>query len=248
MILVKPLFNMSRPTSPTFKTVLSVPHYNLSAHTFAMHTLSLHQISSIIDLLSSDPVATHDLLTLDQVDQTVLNMEWQLDEQHLAVWRFSTLITHNSASQIPQHIHEIKQPDCWKCCIQQQCPTPHPQHRLQPIIIHDLSSESPSSSSSSIWEQYRWMPSYPRWSPAIPIASTSTAPTIPFPQMATQSDWVLAWTWFEANAPDYLQRLQTVPEEQWLGTADFLIVVKSSEAEEDIFKQYYHWFINERHD
>ena len=75
MILMKPLFNMSRPTSPTFKTVLSVPHYNLSAHTFAMHTLSLHQISSIIDLLSSDPVATHDLLTLDQVDQTVLNME-----------------------------------------------------------------------------------------------------------------------------------------------------------------------------
>ena len=77
-----PLSDMSQPTSPTFETILSIPHYNLSAHTFTIHTLPLHQISSIIDLLASDPVVTHDLLVLDQINQTVLNLEQQLDEQH----------------------------------------------------------------------------------------------------------------------------------------------------------------------
>ena len=73
---------MAQLSSPTFETILSIPHYNLSAHTFAIHTLPLHQISSIIDLLASDPAATHDLLLLDQVNQTIVNLEQQLDEQH----------------------------------------------------------------------------------------------------------------------------------------------------------------------
>lgn len=73
---------MAQPSSPTFETVLTVPHYNLSAHTFAVHTLLLHCISSILNLLASDPAATHNLLLLDQVNQTIVNLEWQLDEQH----------------------------------------------------------------------------------------------------------------------------------------------------------------------
>ena len=190
---------MSQPTSHTFETVLSVPHYNLSAHTFAIHTLPLHWISSIIDILASNPIVTCDLLVLDQINQTILNLEQQLDEQHhLAAWQFSILLTHQSASWIPQHIHDIKQPDCWHCQIWQWS---------QPIIIHGSSSKSDSlSSSSSIQEQYRQMPSYPHQSPAVPVASTST-PTMSFPWMTTQSDWVLAWTWFEVNAPDYLCQL-----------------------------------------
>ena len=66
---------MTQPSSPTFKTILSIPHYNLSAHTFAVHTLPLHRISSIINLLASYPTATHDLLVLDQINQTIVNLE-----------------------------------------------------------------------------------------------------------------------------------------------------------------------------
>ena len=238
--------NMSWPVSPTFETVLSILHYNLSAHTFAIHTFPLHQISSIIDLLASDPVVTCDLLVLDQINKTILNLEWQLDEQHcLAVQWFSILLTHHSASWIPQHIHNIEQPDCRQCHIWQWQPTPHPRHRPEPIIIHGSLSESKSSSSfsSSIQECYRQMPSYPCQPSTTPVASTSTTLTASFPWMTILSDQVLAWTWFEANAPDYLCRLQTVPEEHWWGMAAFPIMVESLEAEETIFQQYYHWFI-----
>ena len=238
---------MTQPNSPAFETILSIPHYNLSAHTFAIHTLPLHWISSIIDLLASNPAATWDLLVLDQINQTILNLEQQLDEQHcLAAQWFSILLTHQSASQIPQHIHNIEQPDCWHCWIQRWQPTSYARQQSQPIIIHGSSSESDSSlsSSSSIQEQYRWMPSYPRQSPSIPVASTS-ALTTSFPQMTTQSDWVLAQTWLEANAPDYFCQLQMILEEQRWGTAAFPIVVESPEAEETIFQRYYHWFINE---
>ena len=81
---------MTQPTFSTFETVLSIPHYNLSAHIFAVHTLPLHWISTIIDLLASDPAATRDLLVLDQINQTIVNLEQQLDEQHcLAAQCFS---------------------------------------------------------------------------------------------------------------------------------------------------------------
>ena len=66
---------MTQPSAPTFETVLSIPYYNFLAHTFTVHTLPLHQISSIIDLLSSDPAITHDLLVLDQINQTIINLE-----------------------------------------------------------------------------------------------------------------------------------------------------------------------------
>ena len=92
-------FIMTQPTSPTFETVLSIPHYNLSAHTFTVRTLPLHQISTIIDLLTSDPATTWDLLVLDQINQIIVNLKQQLDEQHcLTVQCFSLLLTHQSAS------------------------------------------------------------------------------------------------------------------------------------------------------
>ena len=186
---------MSWLTSPTFKTVLAIPHYNLSAHTFAIHTLPLHWISSIINLLASDPTVTCDLLVLDQINQMILNLEWQLDEQHrLAAWQFSILLTHQSASQIPQHIHSIEQPDCPHCHIQRWWPTPHTRQRPHPIIVHSSSSKSESSSfsSSSVQEQYRQMPSYPRQSPTVPVASTSTL-TASFPLIGLKIEypWII---------------------------------------------------------
>ena len=242
------LTNMSWPASPTFKTILSIPRYNLSAHTFATHTLPLHWISSIINFLASNSAVTHDLLILKQINQTILNLEWQLDEQHcLAAWWFSILLAHHSASWIPQYIHNIKQPDCRQYHIWWQQLTPHPRHRSQPIIVHGSSSKSKSSSSSSsssVWEWYRQMPSYPHCPSATLVASTSTL-IVSFPRMTTWSDQVLAQTWFEVNALDYLCRLWTAPEEQWWGMVEFPIVVESPEAEETIFQQYYHWFINE---
>ena len=51
--------------NPSFETVLSTPHLNLSAHTFIVYTLPFHRIFSILDLLASDKAATHDLLVLD---------------------------------------------------------------------------------------------------------------------------------------------------------------------------------------
>ena len=163
-------FTMTQPSSPAFKTILFVPHYNLSAHTFAVHTLPLHQISSVIDLLASDLAATHDLLVLDQINQTIVNLKQQLDEQHqLAVRHFSILLSHQSASRVPQLIHNVKQPDCWHCQIWCWWHTPYAMRQSQPIVIHGSSSESDSSSSSSsIQEQYWQMPSYPCWSPTVP--------------------------------------------------------------------------------
>ena len=39
----------------------------------------------IINLLASNPLATQDLLILDQINQMILNLEQQLDEQHCLV-------------------------------------------------------------------------------------------------------------------------------------------------------------------
>ena len=80
---------------PSFETVQSTPHLNLSAHTFAIYTLLFHQISSVLNLLASDEAATHDLLILDQINQTIVNLERQLDKNHwLATQRFLTLLQH----------------------------------------------------------------------------------------------------------------------------------------------------------
>ena len=116
---------MAQPNPPTFETVLSIPHYNLPAHTFAIHSLPLHQISAILNLLASDQTATCDLLILDQINQTIVNLERQINKQHwLAMRQFSVLLQHRLASQIPQYIHDIEQPDCQCCCIRRQQPTP----------------------------------------------------------------------------------------------------------------------------
>ena len=66
----------------SFETVLSDPHFNLSVHTFARYTLPFEKISSILDLLASDEVATHDLLALDQINQSIVALERCLDEHH----------------------------------------------------------------------------------------------------------------------------------------------------------------------
>lgn len=66
----------------SFKTVQSAPHFNLSAHTFAIHTLPFHRISSVLDLLASDKATTQDLLILDRINQTIVNLERQLDKNH----------------------------------------------------------------------------------------------------------------------------------------------------------------------
>ena len=66
---------MAQPNPPTFETILSTSHLNLSAHTFAVHSLPLHRISAIFDLLTSDQAATRDLLILDQINQTIVNLE-----------------------------------------------------------------------------------------------------------------------------------------------------------------------------
>ena len=245
---------MAQLSSPTFETILSIPHYNLLAHTFAIHTLPLHWISFIISLLASNPTATHDLLLLDQVNQTIINLEQQLDEQHqLTAWHFSTLLQHQSASQIPQRVHNIEQPDCQHCWIRRQQPTPFARHCSQQIVVHNSSSESGSSSSSSFFSssagnQYQQMPSYSHHSTSIPITSTSTTALPSFPQMTMQSDRVYAHNQFEANVSDCLCCLQTVPEEQLGGTAAFPIVVEDPEAEDNIFQWYYHLFINKGRD
>ena len=56
--------------TPTFTTPLSDPHFNLSAHTFAL------------DLLLHDDAATQNLLMLDRINQTIVSLERQLDEHH----------------------------------------------------------------------------------------------------------------------------------------------------------------------
>ena len=81
------------PQVPSFETVLSDPHFNLSAYTFAVYTLPFNNISSVLDLLAHDKTATHDLLILDQINQTIVGLERQLDENHrLATQQFLTLL------------------------------------------------------------------------------------------------------------------------------------------------------------
>ena len=237
--------SMPQSHPPTFETVLTTPHFNLSAHTFAVHSLPLHQISAILDLLASDQVTTRDLLILDQINQTIVNLEWQIDEHHrLAAQQFSVLLRHRLAQRIPQHIHNIEQPDCRRCWIQRRQPTPFPRSP-QPIIVHASSSESESSSSSSsLQTRYQRMPSYLHCLTPVPVASTSSTAPPPFPLLTTCSSRVYPWNYFEANAADCLQHLRTVLEERRWGTAAFPIVVEEPDAEDDIFQQYYHWFIN----
>ena len=92
------------------------------------------------------------------------------------------------------------------------------------------------------------MPSYPRQSTPLPIPSTSTTAPPPFPWMTTRSDRVYPQNQFKANAADCLHCLQMVPEERLRGTAAFPNVVEDSNAEDNIFQQYYHWFINKGQD
>ena len=100
----------------SFETIQSTPHLNLSAHTFAIHTLPFHRISSILDLLTSDEAATQDLLILDRINQTIVNLERQLNENHwLATQRFLALLQHRLAQRLPQYIHDIQQLDCGHC-------------------------------------------------------------------------------------------------------------------------------------
>ena len=79
--------------NPSFTTLLSDPHFNLSAYTFNIYTLPFDKISFVLDLLAHDEAATQDLLILDQINQTIIGLERQLDENHrLAAQQFSTLL------------------------------------------------------------------------------------------------------------------------------------------------------------
>ena len=69
-----PTVNMAHQ-NPSFKTIQSTPHLNLSAHTFIIYTLPFHRISSVLGFLASDEAATNDLLILDRINQTIVNLE-----------------------------------------------------------------------------------------------------------------------------------------------------------------------------
>ena len=206
-------------------------------------TLSFHRTSSVLDLLASDKAAICDLLILDRINQTIVNLERQLEKNHrLAAQRFPVLLQHRMAQQLPQHIHDILQPDCRHCRLCRQQPIPF-QQPSQLVV-----SSSSSSSSSSTRNRYWQVPPYPTRPNPIPVASTSTVKPPLFPPLTTCSGWVYPWNYFTANAADCLRHLQTIPEERQWGTAAFPIVVEDPEAEDDIFQCYYHWFINEGHD
>ena len=102
--------------TPTFTTLLSDPHFNLSAHTFAMHTLPFCRISFVLDLLTNDDATTQNLLTLDWVNQTIVGLERQLDENHrLAAQHFSTLLQQQTAQHLPQCLHKHLNLECGHC-------------------------------------------------------------------------------------------------------------------------------------
>ena len=210
-------FDFNTQQNLSFKTILSTPHLNLSAHTFAVYTLPFDRISSILDLLASDEAATHDLLVLDWINQTIVNLEWQLNKNHrLAAQRLSTLLWHWIAQQLPQQIHNAQQLDCGHCQLCHWKPTSFWQPS-QPVS--SLSSSS-SSSSSSARSRYCQMSPYPRPSNPIPLTSTSTTAPLPFPPLTTHSGQVYPCTYFEANAADCLCHLQTILEERQWGTVN----------------------------
>ena len=218
----------------TFTTLVSDPHFNLSAHTFAVHTLPFHQISFVLDLLSNDDATTQNLLTLDRINQTIVGLERQLDENHrLAAQHFSTLLQQQTARHLPQQLHEHLNPDCGRCRLRRRRPTPF----SSPAPSSPSSTQSPSPPSTRNRRQ-RTSP----YSQPLPLAPP------PFPPLTTRSGRVYPRNYFEANAANCLQRLQTVPEERRWGTAPFPIVVEAPEAEDDIFQRYYRWFINEGQD
>ena len=100
--------------NPSSETIQSTPHLNLSAHTFAFFTLPFNRISLILNLFASDEAATHDLLVLDWINQTIVNLERQLDKNHwLAAQRLLTLLQHQSAQQLPQYIHMLGWSKVW---------------------------------------------------------------------------------------------------------------------------------------
>ena len=109
----------------SFETVLLTPHLNLSAHTFAKYTLPFDKISSVLDLLASDEAATHNLLALDQINQLIVALERCLDKHHqLAALKFSFLLQHSIAPQLPQRIHDVQHLDCGHCRLRHQQLTP----------------------------------------------------------------------------------------------------------------------------
>ena len=220
--------------APTFTTLVSDPHFNLSAHTFAIHTLPFHQISFVLDLLTNDDAATQNLLTLDQINQTIVGLERQLDENHrLAAQHFSTLLQRQTAQHLSQRLHKHLNPDCGRCRLRCRRPTP-------------FSSPAPSSSSSST----RFYPPSSTRSRQRTSPYSRPLPLIPPPflPLTTRSGRVYPRNYFEANVANCLRCLQTVPEERRWGTAHFPIVVEAPEAEDDIFQRYYRWFINEGQD
>ena len=157
--------------NPSFTTPLSDPHFNLSAYTFAVHTLPFNNISFVLDLLAHDNAATQNLLTLDQINHTIVGLERQLDENHrLATQHFSTLLQRQAVQHLPQQIHDAQNPDCGRCWLRRRQPTP---------FQRTISSPTSSSSSSSPSPSGRFNP-YPRQTGPTPSTS-QVAPFFPPP-------------------------------------------------------------------
>ena len=139
--------------SPTFITRFSEPHFDLSAYTFTRDTIPFNNISFALDLLTHDDAATQNLLILDQINQTIIGLERQLDEhRRLASQHFSSLLQRHSVQNFPQRFHDYLHPNCGCCRLRRRRPTPF----NSPI------PSSSSSSSSSPSDRYRRLPSYPR--------------------------------------------------------------------------------------
>ena len=223
--------------NPSFTTPLSDPHFNLSAYTFAVHTLPFNNIYFVLDLLAHDDAATQNFLVLDQINQTIVGLEQQLDENHrLAAQHFLTLLQWQAAQHLPQRIHDAQNPNCGCCQLRCQQPTPFKQ---------TISSLTLSSSSSSPSPSIRFHP-YPGWTAPTPSTS-QMAPFFP-PPLTTRSGRVYPQNYLAERVEDCLHWLQTIPEEWQQGTRDFLIVVEDPEVDDDVFIWYYHWFINEGQD
>ena len=155
--------------NPSFTTPLSDPHFNLSAYTFAVHTLPFNNISFVLDLLAHDNAATQNLLTLDRINQTIVGLERQLDENHkLAAQHFSTLLRWQTVQHLPQWIHDAQNPDCGCCRLRCRQPTPFQWTILLPTSSSSSSSPSPSRFSTPILGEpaqhlqlLRWLLSLP---------------------------------------------------------------------------------------
>src|SRR5271170_3010660 len=64
---------------PTWNTTISIPHYDLSALTFAQYTLNQTSLYKIFQLIEFDTPAVQDLLFINHINHTILDLERQIE-------------------------------------------------------------------------------------------------------------------------------------------------------------------------